>query len=376
MSDPDAAHGTSGTRAVGVGIVGAGNIARAYARDVDRYEGLELVAVADLDVSRAEAVAGEVGTRAHGSLDDLLSDDQVDLVINSTVFAAHAEVTRRCLLAGRHVYSEKPLALNHGEAASLIELARRRGLQLACAPCNLLGEAQQTAWRFVREGHIGTVRTVSAEAHGGRIELWHPMPGPFLEVGPLADLAIYPLTLVTAMLGAVCEVQAAGMVLRPERTALDGSSIPISTPDHVVAILGLVTGAMVRLTTSFDLPRHGRNTAGVEFHGDEGRLYLADWQLFDAAVESASPTGSFQPVPLVRTPEHEVEHGRGVQEMAEAIAVGRQPRASAEQAAHLVDVIGAISDAVRSGGKVEVASAFVRPDAMPWAEQTRSRRGA
>ncbi len=357
---------TSGPR-MGVAIVGAGGIAWSYAQDLSSYPALDLVGVTDVNVSRAQTLAAAFTARAYRTLDELLDDDAIDLVINSTVFAAHAEVTQRCLLAGRHVYSEKPLALTHDDARSLVELARRQGLRLGCAPCNLLGEAQQTVWRLLRSGRIGVVRTVHAEANGGRIESWHPAPAPFYEVGPLADLAVYPLTLLTAMLGPVRSVQAMGKVLCAERTALDGSSFRVSTPDFVVAVLTLATGAMVRLTTSFDLPRRGRNTASVEFHGDGGFLHLADWQLFPAIVEVAPPDGPFAPVPLVRAAEHEVENGRGVLDMVEAIAEGRPHRAGADQAAHLVDVVNAIARSQRCGREVQVGSGFTEPQPMPWA---------
>jgi predicted dehydrogenase len=352
--------------AIGVGIVGAGRIAAAYAQDIARYPALDLVGVTDLDPLRAQALAAGAGTRAHPTLDQLLGDGDLDLVLNTTVFAAHADVTRRCLLAGRHVYSEKPLALAFREARDLVALARERGLRLGCAPCNPLGEAQQTMWRLLRDGRIGTVRTAYAEAHGGRIEAWHPAPAPFFAVGPMADLAVYPLTLLTAVLGPVRAVHATGRVLRAERTGLDGSPFPVTAPDFVVTALTLATGALVRLTTSFDLPRRGRNTASVEFHGDDGSLHLTDWQLFDAGIDIAPPDGPFVPVPLLRRPLHQVENGRGVLDMAEALSEGRPHRTDAEQAAHLVEVLSAATRSLRTGTTIAVGSGFPPPEPLPW----------
>ncbi|WP_214401894.1 Gfo/Idh/MocA family protein [Pseudonocardia lacus] len=350
-----------------VGIVGAGQIARSYAQDLRRSGVAELVGVCDVVAERAEALAGAFSARAHTTPDDLLADG-VDLVVNTTVFAAHAEVTRRCLRAGAHVYSEKPLATTPAEARELLDLARATGRRLGCAPCTLLGEAQQTAWRLVREGAIGRVRTVFAEAHGGPLEAWHPAPEPFYRIGPVADLAVYPLTLVTAMLGPVRTVHATGRVLRDERTTLDGTRFAVTTPDFVVAVLTLADGTTVRLSAGFHLPRGGRGSATVDLHGDEGTVHLGDWQHFGAPVERAGRDGRFAPVPLVRDARVDVENGRGVVDMIEAVATGRPHRCGAEQAAHVVDVLAAVDSAVRTGERVAVPSDFAPPAPLPWAE--------
>src|SRR5688500_13396941 len=185
----------------GIGIVGTGNIAGGYARDALTHPEIRLVAATDLDPDRAAAFAKEHDCRAHASLDDLLADEGVDIVVNLTVHHAHYEVTKRALLAGRHVYSEKPLALRSSEARELVDLAADRGLRLGCSPSTFLGEAQQTAAAWIGSGRLGTVRAVYAEVNWGRIETWHPAPAPFFDVGVLVDVGVYPLTLVTAMLG-------------------------------------------------------------------------------------------------------------------------------------------------------------------------------
>lgn len=349
-----------------IGIVGAGQIAGAYAKDLTSYPELDLVGVTDVVGSRAEELAGAFGVRPYADLAELL-DGEVDMIVNATGFAAHASVTRQGLLAGKHVYTEKPLASTPEDADELVRLARERGLRLACAPCNHLGEAQQTTWHHLSKGSIGPVRTVYAEAHGGRIESWHPAPESFFAAGPMADLAVYPLTLLTTFLGPVRTVAAQGRVLRAQRRGRDGSAFSVTSPDFVVAMLTLAGGALVRLTTSFDLPRRGPNSAGLEFHGDDGYLRLDDWQLFPAKVALAPPEGPFTTVPLLRAPQHEVENGRGVREVADAIAAGRPHRGSAEQGAHLVDALAAAARSLETGRSVEVTSGFPPPEPMSWA---------
>ena len=181
----------------------------------------------------------------------MLADDRVETVVNLTVPQAHAEVTAACLEAGRHVHSEKPLALTHAEAQELVELAARRGVRLSSSPATLLGEAQQTAWKLVREGAVGTVRVAYAEANWDRLERWHPDPRSLYAVGPLVDVGVYPLTIVTAMFGPVRHVHAYGTTIEPERVLLDGTAFEPQSPDFIVAVLELADGVVVRLTASF-----------------------------------------------------------------------------------------------------------------------------
>ena len=353
---------------LGIGIVGTGNIAGGYARDALTHPEIRLVAVTDLDNARAAAFATEHACRVHASLDDLLADDEVDIVVNLTVHHAHYDVTRSALEAGRHVYSEKPLALRSIDAADLVELAQAHDLRLGCSPSTFLGEAQQTAAAAIRAGRLGTVRAIYADVSWGRIELWHPAPAPFYDVGPLVDVGVYPLTLVTTMLGPARSVRAWGWEVMPDRRTLDGGRFRIGSPDLGVAAVELATGAVLRLTTSFYVGRPAGGRGGIEFHGDDASLALGSFQAFDATVEIGPFDGNYAPVELVRPGYHGTAWARGVAEMAAAIGEGRPHRASAELAAHVVDIIEAAGRSIADGGRpVAVTSTFEPPDLMPWA---------
>ena len=353
---------------LGIGIVGTGNIAGGYARDALTHPEIRLVAATDLDAARAARFAAEHGCRHHASLADLLADPEIDIVVNLTIHHAHYEVTKRCLEAGRHVYTEKPLALNAAEARALVELARSRNLRLGSSPATFLGEAQQTAAGIIRSGRLGDVRAVYAEVNWGRIETWHPAPAPFYDVGVLVDVGVYPLTLVTSMVGPARRVRAWGWDLMAERVTLDGTPYRIGSPDHLVVGVELDGGAVLRLTTSFYVGAPATNRARLEFHGDEASLALGSFQDFDATVEVGPYGGSFAPVELVRPPFHGTAWARGVAEMAAAIDADRPHRASAEQAAHVVDIIEAVRSSVAADGRsVGVSSTFEPPSLMPWA---------
>ncbi|HEV8403317.1 MAG TPA: Gfo/Idh/MocA family oxidoreductase [Candidatus Limnocylindrales bacterium] len=353
---------------LGIGIVGTGNIAGGYARDALTHPEIRLVAVTDLDAQRAAAFAAEHACRVHGTLDALLADPEVDIVVNLTVHHAHVEVTSRALEAGRHVYSEKPLALLPSEARALIELARSRGLRLGCSPSTFLGEAQQTASALVRSGRLGPVRAVYAEVDWGRIETWHPAPAPFYDVGVLVDVGVYPLTLATTMLGPARSIRAWGWDLKPDRLTVDGTPFRIGRPDLIVAAVELGDGAILRLTASFYVGPPARRRGGMEFHGDDASLSISSFQEFDALVEVGPYGGSFEPVELVRPGFRGTAWARGVAEMAAAIAEDRPHRAGAEQAAHVVDILDAASVSMADGGRpVAIGSSFEPPPLMPWA---------
>jgi predicted dehydrogenase len=350
-----------------VAIAGCGNIAGPYAKTMQAYPQVELVGATDVLPERAQALTAEYGGKAYATLDELLADPQVDLVVNLTIHHAHPAVITQCLAAGKHVHSEKPLAMRYDEAKALVDLAAARGLRLSCSPITYLGEAQQTAWKVIRAGELGTVRVVYCEVNWGRIESWHPNPGPFYAVGALFDVGVYPLTLVTTFLAPVRRVTAYGKVLHPDRVTKEGAPFHIDTPDFVVAALELADGTVVRLTTNFYVGGHGKQK-GLEFHGDLGSLYLGSFQDFHAPVEMAAYGEAYAPVPLVRGAFQGVDWGRAVAEIADAIAEGRPQRSSGAQAAHVVEVCCAISESLASGRPVAVTSEFTPPWPLAWGE--------
>ena len=356
---------------LGVGIVGCGNIAGPYARTIAGHpDEIRLVAVTDIDPTRATAFAVEHGVRALPSLDALLADPAVDVVVNLTFHHAHYDVSRAALEAGRHVYSEKPMALDGDQAHELVAIAAARGVRLACAPSTILGEAQQTAGAIIRRGDLGTVRAVYANVNWGRIETWHPAPIPFYDVGVLFDVGVYPLTIATSFIGPAVAVDARGWDLMPERQTLDGTAYRIGSPDLIVAGVELATGAVLRLIASFYVGKPSRRRGSVEFHGDLASLALESFQEFDATVEVGAFDKDYAAVPLIREPDPEVDTdwARGVADFASAIANGRRARVTGEQAAHVVDILSAARTSMREGRRVEIASTFAPPALMDWAE--------
>lgn len=350
---------------LGIGIAGCGNIAPRYAENIATYPEMELVGFTDIDVQKAEALAAKHGGTVYPTLEAMLDDDHIQLVVNLTTHHAHKEVVTKCLNAGKHVHSEKPLALSYADAKELVELAQAKELRLGCSPFTLMGEAHQTAWKIIREGRLGTVRLAYAEVNWGRIESWHPAPKPFYDVGPLFDVGVYPLTILTAIFGPARRVTAYGAVLYPDRVTDHGVPFHIETPDFVVCLIELANGTLVRLTTNFYVNFFSKQT-GIEFHGDLASLHLTGWLNFDEPVEFAEFGKTYERVPFIKQPYKGVEWGRAVRDMVQAIAEGRPHRATGEQAAHVVEILSAASESMQSKQPVEVHSSFAPPAPMEW----------
>ena len=349
-------------------IVGCGNIATSYVRDIKAHAGLEIVGFTDVDHQRAESFAREHGGTAYPDLTAALADPAVEMVVNLTIFEAHYTVVKQALEAGKHVYSEKPLALKYQEAEELVRLAHARGLRLACAPITFLGEAQQTALKQVRSGELGTVRLVYAEVNQGRIESWHPNPGPFYAVGPNLDVGVYPLSITTAVLGRVARLSAYARTLYPQRVTKEGIPFTITAPDYYVINLEFESGPVMRLTTNFYVSKETKGGKVIEFHGDKGSLALESWFESGVRVEQSEFGKPYHAVPLLRPASSALDWARGVQDFSQAIESGRPARVTGEHAAHVVEILDATNRSVADGGQpVTLHSDFPLPDPMDWA---------
>jgi predicted dehydrogenase len=350
---------------VRVAIVGAGVIAQRYAERIGDVEGLELVGAADVLPERAQQLAARHGGTAYASLDELLADDAVETVVNLTFAAAHVEVTRAALESGKHVHTEKPVALRAADAHVLAQLARERGVRLSCAPATLLGEAQQTAWKVVRDGGVGDVRVVYAECNWGKLESWHPQPEGLYLAGPLVDVGVYPLTIVTAMFGPVRRVTAYATMLEQERTRQDGQRFTLETPDFWVAACEHESGVVTRLTATFWV-RPGKQR-GLELHGTDASLWMPTWGESNSRLLRTVNGEDYEPVPLLREPYDGFDWSLALVDLAEAIRDGRPHRMGAEHAAHVVDVLNAADRSRSVGGPVGVSSSFDAPAPLEWA---------
>jgi predicted dehydrogenase len=207
-----------GSAPVKVGIIGAGVISDRYLSNAKRFPGLKIVAIADIDPARSR-VRAEQHDVAPASVEGLLADPDIEVVVNLTVPSVHAEVNRAAILAGKHVYSEKPLATDRAAGAELLALADQRGLLVGCAPDTFLGAGLQTARSVLDAGVIGTPIAATAFMVGFGPERWHPDPAFFYApgAGPLFDVGPYYLTMLVHLFGPIAAVNAHAVIGRATR---------------------------------------------------------------------------------------------------------------------------------------------------------------
>jgi predicted dehydrogenase len=350
---------------VKAGIIGTGNISGIYLKNGSVFRSYEVVACADLDPERARARAAEYGIRAC-TVAELLADPEIELVINLTIPAAHADVCLQALEAGKHVYVEKPLSVTREQGRAVLELAARKGLRVGCAPDTFLGGGIQTCAALIAQGAIGTPVAAAGFMMGRGHEHWHPDPAFYYKAGggPMFDMGPYYLTALVALLGPIRRVTGSARTAFPQRTISSqpkrGQIIDVEVPTHVAGVIDFESGPIATLVTSFDIMA-GTKLPSLEVYGSEGTLRVPDPNTFGGPVLLRKLGESdFSEVPLTHG-YAENSRGIGAADMAEAIRTGRAHRASGELAFHVLEAMHGFHDASAGGKHYEMASRCAKP---------------
>lgn len=362
----------------GVGIIGCGNISTTYLRLAPLFRAFEVRAVADIDMAAARARAAQFGVRAL-TVDELLAAADIDVIVNLTVPAVHFAVTKSILEAGKHAYSEKPVALTPEEGETLRELAARRGLRVGSAPDTFLGGAHQAARAEIDAGSVGRIVAGTCHLMGHGMEDWHPNPDFFYQpgAGPILDMGPYYLTNLVQLIGPVASVAALATTAFATRTIANGprrgEAIPVGTPTNIHALLEFAGGATVTLGISWDIWRHRH--AEMELYGTEGSLYVPDPNFFGGEAVATARDSAPAPVDQQGHPFGIANdddngtvranyRGAGLADMVTAIDAGRAHRCTLDIAVHTVDVMTAILRAGAEKRFVKIASTCERPAAL------------
>jgi predicted dehydrogenase len=354
-----------------IGVAGCGNISDTYFRNLPKFEGLEVVACADLEPARAEAKAAQYGLRAL-TTEALLADPAIELVVNLTVPMAHSEINLKALSAGKHVYTEKPLAVTREAGRETLALAREKGLRVGASPDTVLGGGLQTLRQLLDEGLIGLPVGYSGFMGSFGPEGFHPDPDFFFQpgAGPLFDIGPYYLTALITLFGAVRRVTSIARATHAERTigsqARAGQKIQVNTPTHVNSLLEFGSGEAGTLVTSWDAGVHRQ--PNLDIFGSAGTLALKDPNTFGGPVLLRKPgEKEWTEVPLTHGYNTNLR-GLGVADLAEAEREGRPHRANGDLAYHVLDVMHSLLEANRDGRHMTPASTCERPAAMEPAE--------
>ncbi|QNP75145.1 Gfo/Idh/MocA family oxidoreductase [Streptomyces roseirectus] len=369
MGDPLTPDPPAPYPALRVGLVGAGKISDAYLTTLAELKNLRLTAVADLDTERARAAAAKVpGTRT-ATLDELYDAEDVDLVLNLTIPAAHATVAHAAIAAGKHVYGEKPLATTTAAARALLDAAAEAGVRVGCAPDTVLGTGVQTARAALDAGDLGVPVAASAFMVSSGPERWHPDPEFYYQPGggPLLDMGPYYLTSLVTLLGPVRRVVGMSSTPQAERFIGQGyragTRFPVEVATHVTGVLEHRSGALSTLVMSFDVWRS--TLPRIEIHGTDGSLSLPDPNYFDGPVNLFRPGAQdWDELPILGG-YRDASRGYGVADLARAVSRGEPHRADGELAYHVLDIMESLLTAAETGTSVEISSDCARPSAVP-----------
>jgi predicted dehydrogenase len=357
------------SRPVNVGLIGCGNISEAYFAGCKRYDILQLSACADLDPARARAKAEKHGVRAL-TVDELLADPDIEIVINLTIPQAHAPLNERILRAGKHAYTEKPFALDVAESRRVLALAKRRSLLVGSAPDTFLGGGIQTARQLLDDGVVG--RPLAATAHmlcRGH-ESWHPAPEFYYQRGggPMFDMGPYYVTALVNLLGPVRRVSAVTKASFPYRLItsqpLAGKKVKVEVPTHYSGTAEFASGAVATVIMSFDTYPIPQQPC-IVIYGSEGTMIVPDPNTFTGPVRvRRGADANFAEMPLTHSDQR--LRGTGVADLAYTLRRRRRRhRCSGELAHHVIEIMAAFERSSRLGRHVRLKSTVSRPAALP-----------
>ncbi len=374
-----------------VGLIGCGNICDIYFQNCEKWSVMDVVACADLLKERAEAKAKEYNIPKACTVDEIINDPDIDMVLNLTTPQSHAEIYLAALKAGKHAYSEKPLAINLEDGKKIIGLADEKKLYVGCAPDTFLGGRLQTCRKLIEDGWIGepVAATAFCAFHGH--EVWHPDPTFIYRegAGPMFDMGVYYMTALISMLGPVKRVVGNTRRYFNERTITSqpkyGEKIQVENETHISGIMDFASGAMGTVLMSFDvwdphLPR-------LEIYGREGTIYMheddpyggpnifggkiffrrgkdSDWTGYPTQIPRKPKMESWDEIPVIYG-YNANSRGVGLGDMCYAVKNGRKNRASGEMAYHVLETMVGFMESAKSGKYYELDSTCTKPDLLP-----------
>lgn len=370
-----------------VGLIGTGRISDIYLTNCMKFEELDVIACASLDREEASLKAKRFNLPQVLSPEELLSDDEIECVLNLTIPAAHFDISKAALEAGKHVYSEKPFVTSLNKGQQLLDLAAERQLLIGNAPDTFMGGRWQTVRKLIDSGVIGKPSGFTAHVGTHGVERHHPNPDFYYKEGggPLLDLGPYYLTVLVFLFGPMTRV--CGMSNRSTNTRLiengprNGEIIDVEIDTHSLSLIEFDCGVIGSMTMSFDVWES--ETPRLEIYGSEGSICIPDLDPVHGANNFDGPVWfrrrkdsrwEFQPRPIDRPEQWLVAENRygynanyrglGLRDLAQARVENREPRADGKLAFHVLEALIAIEESARAQRFQEISSTVKRPDPM------------
>ena len=353
-----------------IGIVGIGDISGIYLKNItETFRELNIVAVCDLIKERALKAQEKYGIpKVYDTMEELFADESITLVLNLTRPYEHYGVSKGALLAGKNVYSEKPLGASLEEGLELVKIAEEKGLMIGGAPDTFMGASIQTCRKFIDDGKLGTVVGATASMMGHGPECWHHDPEFFYKYGggPMMDMGPYYVTALINLIGGVKSVTSAVRTSFRQRTITskehNGEIIDVDVPTYLSGILHFESGAMATLTTTFDV--YGSRLPNIELYGSKGTLFVPDPNCFGNEIKFYDgETGEESVVPICFDYKDN-SRGLGLADFAKSLETGRKSRTSYKQTLHVLEVLQAFVHSGESGSTTEIKTKFTREAPM------------
>mgnify|MGYP001320623362 FL=1 len=362
-----------------IGLIGCGHIAETYFRAEKYFNNIKIIKCADINEKASKRCALNYGIKST-TVNELLKDKQIEIILNLTIPKAHYQISKKALINGKHVYSEKPLAINLNDGKKLLKISKKKKLYLGNAPDTFLGGGIQKSKELVEKNIIGNVKLGNAVFAFPGIQSYHPNPEPWFtkkEGGPVIDMGPYYITALVNLLGPAKKVT--GTIIQGQKYRTigigpkKGKKFKVECPTTYLSTITFKNNSVIRLTLSFDVIAHQRNH--IELYGEKGSMIVPDPNMFGGSVLTCNKLGDnwkefkTTKMPLGRinirtqssraneTPTNANYRGVGLSEMAYSIENKRKHLCSGEISLHVLDIITSIMKAARSG-KIQYINTF------------------
>jgi predicted dehydrogenase len=362
-----------------IGLIGCGHIAETYFRAEKYFNNIKIIKCADINEKASKRCALNYGIKST-TVNELLKDKQIEIILNLTIPKAHYQISKKALINGKHVYSEKPLAINLNDGKKLLKISKKKKLYLGNAPDTFLGGGIQKSKELVEKNIIGNVKLGNAVFAFPGIQSYHPNPEPWFtkkEGGPVIDMGPYYITTLVNLLGPAKKVT--GTIIQGQKYRTigigpkKGKKFKVECPTTYLSTITFKNNSVIRLTLSFDVIAHQRNH--IELYGEKGSMIVPDPNMFGGSVLTCNKLGDnwkefkTTKMPLGRinirtqssraneTPTNANYRGVGLSEMAYSIENKRKHLCSGEISLHVLDIITSIMKAARSG-KIQYINTF------------------
>ena len=366
-----------------IGLIGCGHIAETYFRAEKYFNNIKIIKCADINEKASKRCALNYGIKST-TVNELLKDKQIEIILNLTIPKAHYQISKKALINGKHVYSEKPLAINLNDGKKLLKISKKKKLYLGNAPDTFLGGGIQKSKELVEKNIIGNVKLGNAVFAFPGIQSYHPNPEPWFtkkEGGPVIDMGPYYITALVNLLGPAKKVT--GTIIQGQKYRTigigpkKGKKFKVECPTTYLSTITFKNNSVIRLTLSFDVIAHQRNH--IELYGEKGSMIVPDPNMFGGSVLTCNKLGDnwkefkTTKMPLGRinirtqssraneTPTNANYRGVGLSEMAYSIENKRKHLCSGEISLHVLDIITSIMKAARSGKIQNINTLCAKP---------------